>query len=129
MTILVLAQKKILPFSWLVGTGIKRTADRFYDLNQKGIITTALISIIILSAVIYLVALFLTFDLGFKIQTAEKEEAALRNSASALEFQIQKEEISFIQNHKGTLDLMEKVSDIKYFTLENLAVSRPQPSY
>lgn len=129
MTILALAQKKILPFSWPAGTGVKRTVDRFYDLNQKGVITAALISVIIFSAVIYLTALFLTFDLGFKIQTAEKEAAALRNGASALEFQIQKEEISFVQNPKDTLGLMEKVSDIKYLTLENLAVSRPQPNY
>lgn len=127
MTTLILTQKKILP---LIGfTGVRKIAGRFYDLNQKWVITAVLTSIIIFSTVIYLTALFLTFDLGFKIQTAEKEAAALRNSASALEFQIQKEETSFVQNHKDVLGLMEKVSDIKYLTLENLAVSRPQPNY
>lgn len=127
MTILVLAQKKILPFSWLVG--IKRISERFYDLNQKGFVTVVLALAIILSAAIYLAALFLTFDLGLKIQVAEKEAAALKNTASALEFQIQKKETSFVLNHKETLGLMEKVSDIRYLTLENFAVSRPQPNY
>ena len=125
MTTYVLAQKKTLPFLWLAG--IKRIAERFYDLNQKGFITISLMLIIIFSAVTYLVALFLIFDIGFKIQAAEKEAAALKNTASAFEFQIQKEENSFALNHKDTLDLMEKVSDIKYFTLENLAVFHPQP--
>lgn len=127
MTTLVLAQKKILSFPWLAN--LKRAAERFYDLNQKGLITLTFILIIVFSIISYLAALFLTFNLSFKIQAAEKEAAKLKNTAAVLEFQIQKEEASFVQDHKNILESMEKVSNIKYLTSDNFAVSGPQERY
>jgi hypothetical protein len=127
MTILVLAQKKILPFSCPIN--LTRTAERFYDLNQKGFITLTLILLIVFSIISYLAALFLTFDSGFKIQTAEREFTKLKNTAATLELQVQKEETSFAKDHKDILESMERVSSIKYLTVDNFAVSSPLIGY
>lgn len=127
MTTLALAQKKIMSLPWPVD--ITRMVGRFYVLNQKGFITAALTLLIIFSIVSYLVVLFLTFDLGFKIQLAEKKFAQLKNAAATLELQIQKEETSFAKDHQDVLESMERVSSIKYLTIDNLAVSSLQAPY
>lgn len=121
MTILVLAQKKILPF--------KKAAAWFCVFNKGGFLSLILLLIILISLISYLAALFLTFDLGFKMQIAEKEFAQLKNAAAILELQIQKEETSFAKDHKDVLESMERISSIKYLTIDNYAVFNPQAPY
>ena len=138
MTILVLAQKKILPFACppkfcLVKLGrawpIKKAAEWFYIFNKGGFLSLTLLLIIVISIISYLAALFLTFGLGFKIQIAEKELTQLKDTTATLELQIQKEETSFAKNHKNILESMERVSSIKYLTIDNFAVFRPRAPY
>lgn len=121
MITLVLSQKKILPF--------KKAAEWFGVFNKGGIISLVLLLIIIISLASYLAALFLTFNLGFKIQIAEKEFAQLKDTVAALELQIQKEETSFVKDHKDILESMERVSSIKYLAIDNFAISSPQIGY
>ncbi len=127
MTILVLSQKKILPLSFPIN--FRRAAEWFCVFNKGGFISLILILTIVISIAGYLAVLFLTFDLGFKIQAAEREFVKLKDAAATLELKIQKEETSFIENHKDVLESMERVSSIKYLTIDNFAVSNPQVGY
>lgn len=135
MTILVLSQK-ILPLSCLpkfylakLGQNFKKINEWFCVFNKGGLLSLALLLIIVISLVSYLAALFLTFGLGFKIQVAEREFTKLKDAAAILELQIQKGETSFAKDHKDVLESMERVSSIKYLTIDNFAVSSPQERY
>ena len=127
MTTLVLIQKKILPFS--DPTMLRRSSEWFYDLNKKGLVSLLLLSVILVSVIGYLVALFMAFNLGVKIQTAEEDLAKLKSATTLLEAQVQKEELSFIQDRQDVLEAMEKVSSIKYLRLDNFVFSGPSVKY
>lgn len=127
MTTLVLIQKKIFPFARPLF--FSKPNEWFYDLNKKGLVSLLLLLIILTSVVGYLVALFTAFNLGIKIQTTEKELAKLSSDATILEVQLQKEELSFIQDRQEILGTMEKVSSIKYLQLDNFVFSGSSVKY
>ena len=127
MTTLILIQKKILPFSSPLI--LRKSIKWFYDLNKKGMASSLLLAIILISAIGYVAALFVVFNLGIKIQTTEKELAKLSSDATLLEAQIQKQESSFIQDRQDVLEAMEQVSSIKYLRLDNFVFSGPSVKY
>ena len=127
MTTLILIQKKILPFSSPLI--LRKSIKWFYDLNKKGMASSLLLAIILISVIGYVAALFVVFNLGIKIQTTEKELAKLSSDATLLEAQIQKQESSFIQDRQDVLETMEQVSSIKYLRLDNFVFSGPSVKY
>ena len=127
MTTLILIQKKILPFS--SSLTLRKSIKWFYDLNKKGMASFLLLTIILISVISYVAALFVVFNLGIKIQTTEKELAKLSSDATLLEAQIQKQESSFIQDRQDVLETMEQVSSIKYLRLDNFVFSGPSVKY
>ena len=127
MTTLILIQKKILPFSSPLI--LRKSIKWFYDLNKKGMASSLLLAIILISVIGYVAALFVVFNLGIKIQTTEKELAKLSSDATLLEAQIQKKESSFIQDRQEVLEAMEQVSSIKYLRLDNFVFSGPSVKY
>ena len=127
MTTLVLIQKKILSFSSPFALG--KSTEWFYDLNKKGLISIFLLSIILIGVISYLAALFTVFELGVKIQKTEKELVKLNSDITLLEAQMQKQELSFVQDRQDILGAMEKVSAIKYLQSDNFVFSGPSVKY
>lgn len=128
MTTLILNHKKRLPFLNIFA--LRKSAGWFYNLNKKGgAVSFVLMAVILVSVISYLATLFTAFDIGIKIQTTEKELVKLNSAATLLEAQIQKKELSFVQDQQDVLESMEKVSSIKYLRLDNFVFSGPSVKY
>lgn len=124
MIILVLAQKKIL-YSGLfqrldaIKTGVQ-------EINRRGTLTIILIWLVATLATGYLGALYLTFQTGFFIQESNKFAAEYKEKVLKLELEVQEAERGLASGHKETLELMEKISGIKYVSPEVFTASALQ---
>lgn len=101
-----------------------RTADTlFRRINNRGGVTFVFIFIILITALSYLAAFFITFNAGFGMgkQTQELSRAKELLSETLFEFQKQKALIAETQNQ--VFVSMEKISSIQYIMPRNVAFS------
>ena len=121
MTTLILAQRRILSVSF--APYWERAADKFLTINKSGFLSASIMAFISISIICYLVALYFTFDLGFKIQERTKEFSYLEAVAVKTELKLQQDLSGLAQNHPDVLKLMERAAALKYLTSENFAAS------
>lgn len=112
MTILVLAQKKILYSGLFQRLDAIKTG--FREINRRGTLTIILIWLVATLATGYLGALYLTFQTGFFIRESNKFAAEYKEEVLKLELEVQEAERGLASSHKETLESMEKISGIKY---------------
>ena len=98
-------------------------AFRFEKINQKGIVTFCLLGLIGLGALQYVGALYGIFFSGLQLQVQNQEIARLTETTNELELNIQRAGAGLVTDHKDILDAMEKISQVRYITEENVAVS------
>lgn len=127
MTILILAQQKLVNFEMPRLTRrlgfVAGMEDMFSNVNRKGILSGALLLLIGVSVISYLIALYLTFGLGFSLQKNERAAGQLQNSVSIQEVALWEKEANLAENNKSVIESMEKITALKYVTPDNVAVS------
>lgn len=96
---------------------------RFARINQKGLVTFCLLGIITLGALQYLGALYGVFSFGLQLRDENRQIAQLSEDTDGLELKVQRSAATFLVEHKELLDSMEKISEVRYLTGENVAVS------
>jgi len=118
MTILTLAQRKIMPPT--VSLPFARIKEQFFAFNQKGIITILGIIVILVSVIVYLAALYVTFQTGFSIQESSEQLIRLKDGTVKLEFSLRRKEAGLAEANKELLESMEKISAVKYLTTDHV---------
>ena len=76
-----------------------------------------------LGALQYLGALYGVFSFGLQLRDQDRQVTQLGKDVDSLELQVQRAAASFPAEHKDLLSSMEKISDVRYLTGENVAVS------
>ena len=94
-------------------------------INRRQYVSLILLSTLVIFAASYVMSLFLMFDLGYKIREGNKGLIKIRSDVVRGEFGLREGQMKFAQNLKTALGLMERASDIRYISVENVVVSRP----
>lgn len=102
--------------------GIARSF-HFAAMNKKSVVTFCLIGIMLFGAVQYLGALYAVFSIGLRLQTENRQIRVLGQEVDALELKTQRASANFPVEHKDALDSMEKISQVRYLTGGEEAVS------
>ena len=96
---------------------------QFARINCRGIVTFCLLGVMALGALQYLGALYGVFSFGLRLRDENHQVIQLSEDVDSLELQVQRAAASFPIEHKDSFSLMEKISDVRYLTGENVAVS------
>jgi len=96
---------------------------RFVVINRKGAVTFCLLGIMLIGTFQYLGALYTVFSFGLRLQNEGRAIGALDREVDALELKIQRAAADFSVEHKELLGSMEKISQVRYVTGKQEAVS------
>lgn len=124
MTTLLLAQQKIMSFRFCA-----LPFDRAKISSVQRVAVIIILALISTSVAGYLIALYLSFEFGFRIQRAQSVYEEVKKEVLAEEMLLQKNLSFLAEEQKNIVESMEKVSAIKYLDLDGIAASRsiPQP--
>lgn len=123
MTTLILAQKRFLSPHLTAGTNW--LIDHFVEMNRNGIISLAVIAFAAAAAFGYIFSIYVIFEAGFSLQEQERTISQLETSLAASEVKANEFRARLAKDNAPLLDLMEKISDVKYIVEDGFAVSRP----
>jgi len=121
MTTLILAQKKIR--SWCPEVNITRAEDWFLAVNRRGMITYALLALTGFFICLYLIALYVTFDLGFGLKKVNPQVTKVSEEALLSELTLHNAQTGLIREKNTLYGQMEEVTSLKYIFTEDGAVS------
>ena len=121
MTTLILAQKKIR--SWCPEINIARAEDWFLAANQRGVITYGLMALAGFFICLYLVALYVTFDLGFSLRKITPQAAKVGEEVLMNELTLHNVQTGLTREKKSSYGQMEEISALKYILIEDGVVS------
>lgn len=93
----------------------------FFTLRER-FVGRILIAAIIFSVAAYLIALFLSFSVGFQIQKQAAAEEELARTLQETELSLQRKMDLLAEGQVSWLESMERVSSIRYLRPENVAV-------
>lgn len=119
MTTLLLAQQRILSFRFYT-----LPFDRMKIASAQRIVSIIILMLVLTSVASYLVALYLSFEFGFRIQRAQGVYEEVKKEVLAEEMLLQKGLGFLAEEQKDIVESMEKVSAIKYLQLDGIASSR-----
>lgn len=122
MTALAYAYQNMASRMTFADLGIARSF-HFAEMNKKSAVTFCLIGIMLFGAVQYLGALYAVFSIGLRLQTENRQIRVLGQEVDALELKTQRASANFPVEHKEVLDSMEKISQVRYLTSGEEAVS------
>lgn len=94
--------------------------------NRKGAFTYLLAGLILMFVIIYLIALYFIFGLGFKLRIDNKTLSDLNKEVSSIQFRVEEAETSLVKNKAVFLEFMEEISSIRYLTPEDTTISFKQ---
>lgn len=95
----------------------------FAGINKKSMVTFCLLGVIALGTLEYVGALYGIFSFGLQLRDQNREIAQLRKDTDRLEVSVQRSAANFPVEHKEQLNSMERISEVRYLTGENVAVS------
>ncbi|QQG45360.1 MAG: hypothetical protein HYW89_00255 [Candidatus Sungiibacteriota bacterium] len=120
MTALVLTVKNIV----LPGfPGYFEFLDRPFVANKHWMVTTFLAGILALAIVVYMVALYVTFGLGFQIQSAGTLLKETQDTVLQLEVTVRGKEADLAKGNQKFLESMEKIAKIRYLQPKSVVIS------
>jgi len=122
MTYLILAQQKILTLPFIQEHFFRHKP--IYEIIRTGIFSSILVGLIIISMLIYAVALYATFDLGFQIRKNSVDLSAAKLGLEEKELEVQSLLSSFASEHKIVLESMEKVSAMNFIIPSSFVASQ-----
>lgn len=122
MTALVYAYQHMTSRVTLGDISVARSF-QFAKINQKSAVTFCVLGIMLLGAFQYLGALYEIFAFGLRLQDESREIGALSQEVDSLELRTQRAAANFPIEHKELLSSMEKISQVRYVTGEQEAVS------
>jgi riboflavin synthase len=122
MTTLTLIQRHIVPT--LFDNRIFRISRAFRLINDRGYITAMIIGWNGAAIASYLIAVYCLFGLGAGMQQKSLLVKELIQSNTIIELTIQQKETAFARDNEDVLELMQKISDIRYVTPPDSSVSR-----
>ena len=96
---------------------------RFARINERGIVTYSLFGVMALGALVYLAVVYAIFFSGFQIQTQQRQIVELDTEQEGVELQVQQAMAGFETTHGDILNGMEKISEVRYVSDEQSAVS------
>ena len=96
---------------------------RFARINERGIVTYCLLGVMALGALVYLAAVYAIFFSGFQVQSQQRDMVQLNNEREGVELKVQQAMAGFEATHWELLNGMEKISEVRYVSDEESAVS------
>lgn len=122
MTALIYVYQNMASRMTLGEIGIARSF-QFAKTNQKSAVTFCLLGVMLLGAFQYLGALYAVFSFGLRLQSENREVGSLDQEVDALELKTQRAAANFAVEHQEALSSMEKISQVRYITGEQEAMS------
>ena len=89
-----------------------------------GLVTRVTISWIVAGAVVYLIAMYSVFGLGIALQQKSTIAKDLTESNIIAELHLQQRQTEFARSNKDVLQSMHKISDMRYVSPGDTAISR-----
>lgn len=86
-------------------------------------VTTFLAGILALAIVVYMVALYVTFGLGFQIQSAGTLLKETQDTVLQLEVTVRGKEADLAKGNQKFLESMEKIAKIRYLQPKSVVIS------
>lgn len=122
MTTRVYIQKQVIPFKnkLLVFT----LNERFCVINERGIVTNSIIAWIGITIICYLIAVYSFFGINASMHRQGALLKQLTDAKIQVELNVQQKQAGFARNNQNILESMEKISEIRYITSNDVTVSR-----
>lgn len=112
MTVLILAHSAILRRQSALAD--KLDIAWFREYNKYGFISLGIITILVITLVGYLAAIYFIINIGFVIQKHEEVMAEISEDFLAMELAAQGGRTKLAEDQKSVLESMEKISAVKY---------------
>lgn len=101
---------------------------KFYAFNSRGIITGFIMSWIAAAVLCYLIAVYSFFGINASIHHQNVILKQLVDAKTQVELSVQQKQAGFAQNNQYISESMEKISEIRYVTSDDVSVSRLEPN-